>query len=139
MQRKVPKFQEQVQYIIKALLEEKSKLNFYLYFTIRSTKNAVAIFLMKLRLGLSQRILAFLFDIRNASVVSDCVRDVLMALKSGFVDRHLGYQHISREFLQASHMSRYFSKVLELPEDRLVTILDGTYLYVEVNMQLYIL
>jgi len=90
---------------------------------------------MKLRLGLSQRILAFLFDIRNASVVSDCIRDVLMALKSGFVDRHLGYRHISRELLQASHMSRYFSRVLELPEDSLVTILDGTYLYVEVNTQ----
>jgi len=90
-------------------------------------------FLMKLRLGLSQRILAFLFDIRNASVVSDCIRDVLLALKSGFVDRHLGYRHISRERLQATHMSRYFSRVLELPEDSLVTILDGTYLYVELS------
>jgi len=90
---------------------------------------------MKLRLGLSQRILAFLFDIWNASVVSDCMRDVLVALKAGFVDRHVGYRHITRELLQERHMSRYFSRVLELPEDSLVTILDGTYLYLEVNTQ----
>jgi len=88
--------------------------------------------LMKLRLQLSQRIIAFLFDIRNPSVVSDSIRDVLKALKDGFVNQHLGYNHTSRENLQKSHMSHYFSKVLELPPESLVTILDGTYLYVEV-------
>jgi len=88
---------------------------------------------MKLRLQISQRIIAFLFDIKHQSIVSDCIRDVLTALMEDFVPKHLGYSHVKREDLQSTHMSRYFRRILNVPEDSLVTILDGTYIYVEAS------
>jgi len=52
----------------------------------------------------------------------------------GFVPRNLEYHRLTRESLLSNHMSSYFTKVLDIPEDSIVTILDGTYLYVEVTI-----
>ena len=64
--------------------------------SIRSIHVAVAVFLAKLRLGLSNRVLATLFHLDNR-VVSYIVSQVRKALINDFVPCYLGLQHINRE------------------------------------------
>jgi len=102
----------------------------------RSTKNALAMLLMKLRLQSACITTNNCLSFRHQQplIVSDCIRDVLKALKDGLVPHHLGYHRFTRESLLSNHMSSYFTKVLDIPDDSIVTILDGTYLYVEVTI-----
>ena len=64
--------------------------------SIRSIQVAVAVFLAKLLLGLSNRILATLFRLDNG-VVSHVISQVRKALINDFVPYYLGLQHINRE------------------------------------------
>jgi len=98
----------------------------------RSTRNALAMFLMKLRLNVSQRVIAFLFDCKHQSTVSEAFKTVLDTLCGSFTDSHVGYRHQSREQFMANHMKMFFTKVLGLNEQQMVLLLDGTYLYSEV-------
>ena len=64
---------------------------------VRSVRVAVAVFLAKLRLGLSNRVLAVLFNLENKRVVSHINNQVRKALMKSFVPYHLGLKHITRE------------------------------------------
>ncbi|CAF4152557.1 unnamed protein product, partial [Rotaria magnacalcarata] len=64
---------------------------------VRSVRVTVAVFLAKLRLALSNRVLAALFHLDNERVVSHIVRQVRTALMKDFVPFHLGLQHINRQ------------------------------------------
>lgn len=97
----------------------------------RSSRNALAIFLMKLRLNLSQAVLSVLFNIKNQCTISRIIKTVMKSLKKNFVPKYHGYNHISREDILQKHSSDYFSKMLNTNDDNLVLILDGTYFYIE--------
>ena len=64
--------------------------------SIRSVHVAIVVFLTKLRLGLSNRVLATLFHLDNR-VVSHIISQVRKALINDFVPYYLGLQHINRE------------------------------------------
>ena len=64
--------------------------------SIRSIHVAVVVFLAKLRLGLSNRILATLFHLDNR-VVSHIISQVRKALINDLLPYYLGLQHINRE------------------------------------------
>lgn len=98
----------------------------------RSVRNCLAIFLMKMRLNVSQNVLAILFGLRSQSSVSRIIKSVMEAFeKSSFVDSHVGFGHTSRQELIESHARKFFNSVLNVSEDNLVVILDATYLYIE--------
>lgn len=58
----------------------------------RSFRNAVGLFLTKLRLGLSHKILATIFQYSNAKAVSRTLTTVCQAMMIHFVPRHLVYR-----------------------------------------------
>jgi hypothetical protein len=62
----------------------------------RSIRVAVAIFLAKMRLSLSNRVLAILFHLKNKRAVSHIINQVRIALMKDFVPAHLGLHHIDR-------------------------------------------
>lgn len=97
----------------------------------RSTRNALAIFLMKMRLDLSQHVLSFLFGIHSQPTVSKIIKSVVTVLEKNFVPKYTGYDHIDRNELLNMHMTRFHQNVLKLDSDRLVLILDGTYFYIQ--------
>lgn len=104
----------------------------------RSHRNALGIFMVMLRLGLSQRVLRFLFGVRNQSCISDTIDKVAEVLMKEFVPKHLGYTHMEREELMSKHMRPIYTKVLERDDDDLILVLDGTYLYVEQSSDHYL-
>lgn len=97
----------------------------------RSSRNAVAMLLMKLRLNVSQRVLAHMFHVENISVVSDAIDSVSKILETNFVPKFLGYDHVTREDVLELHSVPAFQTLLEKEDDQLILILDGTYLYVQ--------
>ena len=97
----------------------------------RSVRTSLAIFLMKMRGGESNRILSTLFNVSKSSI-RRCIKSVRSALISGeFVRENLGFQHITRENVIQDH-TRELAKTLfaELPDRQAILVLDGTYIYI---------
>ncbi|XP_021965136.1 uncharacterized protein LOC110860413 [Folsomia candida] len=101
--------------------------------SVRTIRNALAIFLMKLRLDLPQRILAFLFGIEHQSRISDVLRSVTASLVKRFVPHFLGYSptHITREEIALKHTSPFVRTLINLPPENICLVFDATYLYLE--------
>ncbi|CAF4370868.1 unnamed protein product [Rotaria sp. Silwood2] len=72
---------------------------------VRSVRVALAVFLAKLRLALSNRILAVLFHLDNKRVVSHIISQVRKALMKEFVPYHLNLQHINRQTAIEEHQT----------------------------------
>lgn len=94
----------------------------------RTARNALAIFLLKMRLNLPQRILAYLFGIVHKSRISDILRSVTKSLLKRFVSKYLGFTHISREDLATHHTSPFARKLYGLSQSSICLVLDATYL-----------
>jgi hypothetical protein len=96
----------------------------------RNKANAVALLLMKLRLDLSQKVLALLFGISSQPRVSQTISHVAEVLDKYYVVHHVGFGHITRE--QAlSHNSGFSHAILQSPQDSLHLTIDGTYIDVQ--------
>jgi hypothetical protein len=103
----------------------------------RDLRNALGIFLVMLRLNLSQRVLAFLFGISNQSVISTTIGTVSKILLTKFVPLHLGYKHLTRDQLM-QHQRKMYHTILDRDEEDMILILDGTYRNVEKSTNFYI-
>ena len=99
---------------------------------LRSTRQSIGCLLVKLRLGLSNQILATFFCLPNKRAVSRIVDSACTALMEHFVLKYLGFGHLSRRDLIDSH-TRSLAKRLftQAGGDKAIVILDGTYLYVQ--------
>lgn len=87
---------------------------------------------MKMRLDVSQKVLAILFGLSNQSAVSKIIMTVMVAFeKSLFVEKIVGFEHITRLELFEKHMKKFFTTILNIEEENLVLILDATYLYIQ--------
>ena len=98
---------------------------------IRSIRVAIAVFCAKMRLGLSNNILATLFHIQDKRTVSRIVHQVTDALLKHFVPHHLGFQHISRQTVLEQHQTAIANVLLTDNDQQVVVVMDGTYLYVQ--------
>ncbi len=116
-------FDEVFEYIKDGLLKSRN----------RSPRNALAIFLAKLRLGVSQRVLARLFGIDNQSVISLTFHRVAELLTEKFVPSNLGFKHMSREQIMEKHNPAFVRHMFELEDGKLVFILDGTYFFMQAS------
>ncbi len=97
----------------------------------RSPRNALAIFLAKMRLGVSQRVLARLFGVKDQSTISHTFNRVTQLLANNFVPKHLGFLHLSRDEIMRAHNPSFVRKMFELEDGKLVFILDGTYFFIQ--------
>lgn len=102
--------------------------------SIRSVRVAVAVFLMKMRLGLSNRVLAVLFHLNNKRVVSHIVGQVRTALMKDFVPFHLGFQHIDHQVAIDQHQTAIATILHTTRPHQLCVVADGTYLFIQKSM-----
>jgi hypothetical protein len=92
---------------------------------------ALAVFLAKLCLGLSNSVLACLFQIKCMRTVSRICHQIRTALIKDFVPKHLGFQHMDRNTVLGQHQSVIATDLLTDSPNQVVLIADGTYIYCE--------
>ena len=98
---------------------------------IRSIRVALAVFLAKMRLGLSNAVLASIFHLNDKRSVSRTVNAVSKALLKDFVPHHLGFKHIERDSVLQHHQTSISSKLMVDRDDQVIIVMDGTYLFVQ--------
>lgn len=104
--------------------------------TNRSIRTAIAILLCKLRLGLSNRVLASLFELPDELTISRTIKSARGALMRTFVPRNLGFNHISRREIIEQHTSAIARDLMcDEKSDKAIIVIDGTYIYIQVNNQ----
>lgn len=97
----------------------------------RSAKTALGIFLMKLRLGLSQEVIGVMFRLTQQKVSSTFWR-VAALLEKEFVPQHLGYQSLRRDSLLRNHDSEFVRRLYNVPDNNIVLFLDGEFKYFKI-------
>ncbi|XP_062599343.1 uncharacterized protein LOC134260823 [Saccostrea cucullata] len=97
----------------------------------RSVRTSLAIFLMKLRGGDSNRILSTLFNVSKSSVHM-AMKSIRTALMNGrFVTENLGFGHITREKVINSHTRPLAQSLFgDVGTQQAILVLDGTYIYI---------
>jgi hypothetical protein len=105
--------------------------------TTRSAQSALAYFLMKLKLGISDSVLASLVGINNRRQMSRIITSVRLALVRYFVPHYLGLAHITRQEVIDKHTSPIASRLLSDDRNPCILVLDGTYLYIQVRSNRY--
>ena len=97
----------------------------------RTIRVALAIFLVKMRLGLSNTVLASMFHLKNKRSVSKIIHSTTRALQEYFVPKHIGFQHIDRETVLHHHQTTTASELMTERDDQVIIVMDGTYLFVQ--------
>lgn len=103
----------------------------------RTILQALAIFLFKLRILNSNRIIGkMFFGLTYEQQVSDIFNDVMKSFEKDILPNFFGYNCISREqiIFNITHTVR---KLLGTGENRLILIFDGTYLRYQKNSNNY--
>ena len=101
----------------------------------RSIRTAIALLLCKLRLGLSNDLLAVFFQLPNKRSLARSIESARRALMNGFVTKSVGFNHISRDEIIHCHTSTIARKLLcDDDQDTAIVVADGTYLYIQVRI-----
>ena len=95
----------------------------------RSISMAIGCLLVKLRLGLSNSVIATLVSIDDRRTIRHIIESARKALMKHFVPSYLGFHHVSRETFIKCHTRPLAKQLLTNGND--VAILDATYLYVQ--------
>ena len=99
---------------------------------LRSARQAIGCFLLKMRLGISNQVLAVLFSLPDKRAASRIIDSVRVSLVSHFVPNFLGFSHISRSDIIENH-TRPLARFLftNSNDEKAILVLDGTYIYVQ--------
>lgn len=92
----------------------------------RSVTQALIVFLFKLRTGNSNRTIAAVLGLQYEQYVSEFFNEVVKGFKRDILPLHFSYSAIVRQDL-ISNTSSTAKKLLNLSENQLVIICDGTY------------
>jgi hypothetical protein len=86
----------------------------------RSIRNAVGLFLTKLRLGVSNKVLTTIFQFSNPKAVCRTLSAVREAMVSKFVPRYVGFNNISRQDIIDYHSSPLATRLLSADPNSVV-------------------
>ena len=100
---------------------------------MRSARSALACLLMKLKLGLSNSVLASMVGITDKREMSHIISGARIALAQHFVPHYLGLEHLTRQDVIDKHTSPIASRLLTEGQVPCLLVLDGTYLYIQVK------
>ena len=98
---------------------------------VRSIRVALAVFLVKLRLGLSNRVLACLLQLNCKRTFSRICHQMQTALTKEFVPKYLRFRHMDRSTVLSQHQLVIAPELLIDGPNQVVLIADGTYMYCE--------
>lgn len=93
--------------------------------------NALGFYLCKLRCGLSIKKLSALIPIASYGQIKKCIKGIRDILSNHFVDRNLGFGHITRESLIKDHTTDISKNLLGALDNNLISVWDATYVYIE--------
>lgn len=97
----------------------------------RSVRVALAIYLTKLRQGISNSMIATIFRLSNKRLVAHIMQQVRQQLSNSFVHKYLGFNHKTRKDILTHHQTSIANKLLTTSSDQVCIVVDGTYLYIE--------
>ena len=97
----------------------------------RSIRVALAVYLTKLRQGISNSMIATIFRSSHRRLVSNIIQQVRHQLKNSFVHKCLGFNHMTRDDVLTYHQTSIASKLLASQPDQVGVIIDGTHLYIQ--------
>ena len=97
----------------------------------RSIRVALAVFLAKMRLGLSNVVLASMFHLKDKRCVSRIIHSAVSALMKDFIPHHLGFRHIDRDTVLLEHQTAIATQLMAERDDQVIIVMDGTYLFVQ--------
>lgn len=97
---------------------------------VRSIRTCIASCLMKLRTGLSNKVISVLLGLEEAQI-QRCITSIRKALMNDFVPLYLGVEHISHNEFCRSHTTETASRLFGTNISDVITVLDGTYIYIQ--------
>ena len=101
----------------------------------RSIRTCICLYLCKLRLGLSNRLLAFMFQLPDKRTVARIIDSARQAAKSTFVPKYLGFSHVTRKDVIEYHTTTIARQLISGgSESTAVVVIDGTYIYIQVKI-----
>jgi hypothetical protein len=100
----------------------------------RSVRSAIGIYLCKLRLGLSNRLLACMFELPDKRTVSRIIDSARQAILKNFVPYNLGFGHITRQDVIDHHTTTIARELMcGGNSNTAILVIDGTYIYIQVR------
>ena len=96
--------------------------------TTRSVQSTLGYLLMKLKLGLSDSVLASMVGIESKRQMNRIISNVRAALIRHFVPSYLGLAHMTRQDVIDKHTSPIANHLLTEGWNPCILVLDGTYL-----------
>jgi hypothetical protein len=102
--------------------------------TTASRRQALATFLMKLRTGLPNSVLAPLLKLDTEDAVQRVIKRVMNALVRTFVPLHVGVNHINREEFIRQHVPEYCQHLMQSQSHNAIVVVDGTYTYIQKSL-----
>ena len=102
---------------------------------VRSVRTTVAIFLTKMRTGLSNKLLSVMFGLKK-SQIQRAITSCRTSLMKHFVPKHLGFGHITHTEFVEKHTSTVAGSLFKSSQDsdEAILIVDGTYIYIQKSM-----
>ena len=89
---------------------------------LRSVREALAIFLEKVRLGFSNRVLVCLFRLTSKRSVSHICHQVRVALMQDFVPNHVGFQQYRERPFLLNIKQRWLQNFLPMVQTKLLLL-----------------
>ena len=100
----------------------------------RSIRTCIGLYLCKLRLGLSNRLLAYMFQLPDKRTVSRIINSGRQAASTTFVPKHLGFSHMTGKDVIDRHTSTLARQLISDGSDNTaIVVIDGTYIYIQVK------
>ena len=96
---------------------------------VSSVRVALAVFLVKLRLGLGNSVLVCLFQLKRKRTVSHICHQMRTTLIKDFVSKYLEFQHMDRSTVLSDHQSVIATELLTDGPNQVILIADGIYIY----------
>ncbi|KAK3109068.1 hypothetical protein FSP39_022182 [Pinctada imbricata] len=100
---------------------------------VRSGRCSLAIFMMKMKTGLPNKLLSTLFNISKSSI-KRAIATVRKTLSASFVPYYIGFQHISRQDVITKHTRPLAEQIFGENGLQVVLVLDGTYIYIQKSL-----
>ena len=122
------------EHLIKLLVDSSIK-----HSSNRSLRNAVGLFLTKLILRISTKVLTTIFQFSNPKAVSRTVAAIRQGTLTNFVPYYLSFNHISRQEVINNHSSPLATQLSTDKPNTVVLVIDSTQLYIQVRNVLTIL
>jgi len=94
-------------------------------------KDSLFFYLARLRLGLSIKKLVALIPICTKSQAYRLVEKIRVILIEKFVNKHLGFDHITRGEINIRHTTTLSKELFDSNEESVILVWDGTYVYIE--------